>query len=141
VAIADVEISGGSGQFTATVEDPVGNPPPNIIQESDAWRVACEWSVNGLISLFPGTWRIQVLLEGLGQNAPELQQEVTVAMVPGQTTAYTTTVDFAAGSITLPATEDSFSFHITAVLTARTGTFPLPVAAMVDLGVVQIYRS
>jgi hypothetical protein len=50
-------------------------------------------------------------------------------------------VTFPAGSIVLPATEDSLSFNVNAVLTARTsGNAPLPVAALVDLGVVQIYR-
>jgi hypothetical protein len=62
-------------------------------------------------------------------------------MVANKTTPYTKQVTFPAGSIVLPATEDSLSFNVNAVLTARTsGNAPLPVAALVDLGVVQIYR-
>ena len=61
-------------------------------------------------------------------------------MVANQVTPYTRNVAFPANSINLGA-EDSMSFHVTAVLTARTAAnAPLPVAALVDLGVVQIFR-
>ena len=137
----DIDIGAGSGTFDAVLKDPQGNPagPANVIQVSDQWSVDCTWQVNGIIALFSGTWRIQVLLEGLGA-APEFQRTETVPMVANQTTPYTRSVIFPSGSINL-AGQDSLSFHVTAVLTARTGAnAPLPVAAMADLGVVQIYR-
>lgn len=134
----DVEVSGGTGTFAADLLDPAGNPPANVIQSSDPGLVRCTWSVNGLISLFSGTWRVQVLLEGLGAQAPEDERNATLQMNAGQTTPYQ--LDIPLGAIQLPATEDSFSFKVAAVLTARTSGFPLPVAAIADLGVVQIYR-
>ena len=140
----DIDVSAGKGKFTATLVDPQGatGGPVNVIQLTDQWRVDCEWSVTGLIQQMSGTWRIQVLLEGLGGVAPEQQQPTQiVAMVPGQATPYTTQVVFPGGSINLGA-EDSFSFHVIALLTARDAAGnPLPVAAMVDLGVVQVYRG
>jgi hypothetical protein len=139
----DIDIGLGAGTFDATIIDPQGNPagPASVIQASDPWRVDCTWQVSGVIALFSGTWRIQVLLEGLGGGAPEFQRTETEPMVANKTTPYTKQVTFPAGSIVLPATEDSLSFNVNAVLTARTsGNAPLPVAALVDLGVVEIYR-
>jgi hypothetical protein len=143
MAVVDIDVGAGAGTFEAVIQDPQGNPagPASVIQTSDPWSILCTWRVNGLIALFSGTWRIQALLEGFGSNAPEFEQGTTEPMVPGQTTPYTRSVDFPPGFITLPATEDSFSFAVTAVLTARTAAnAPLPVGAQVDLGVIQIYR-
>jgi hypothetical protein len=143
VAVVDIDVGAGSGTFEAIVQDPQGNPagPASVIQVSDEWSVRCTWQVQGLIALFSGIWRIQVLLEGLGSNAPEFQQELTEPMVAGQVTPYTRDVVFPANTIVLPATEDSLSFEVAAVLTTRTAAnAPLPVAGMVDLGTVQIYR-
>jgi hypothetical protein len=142
VAVVDIDVGAGAGTFEAILRDPSGNPagPASVIQVSDEWRVDCSWQVSGLIALFSGTWRIQVLLEGLGGLAPELQRTETVPMVANQTTPYTRNVVFPANTINLGA-EDSLSFQVAAVLTARTtANAPLPVAAMVDLGVVQIFR-
>ncbi len=144
MAVVDIDVGAGTGTFEAQLRDPFGNPagPASVIQASDEWRVDCRWSVNGLIALFSGTWTVQVLLEGLGGVAPEFQKQETEPMVAGKTTPYTKPVVFPPNSINL-GTQDSLSFHVTAVLTARTGATPpapLPVAAMVDLGVVQIYR-
>lgn len=143
MAVVDIDVGAGSGTFEAIIQDPQGNPagPASVIQASDEWSVRCTWQVQGLISLFSGTWRIQILLEGQGVNAPEFQQELTEPMVAGQTTPYTRDVVFPANSIALPATEDSLSFQVTAALTTRTAAnAPLPVAGTVDLGTVQIYR-
>lgn len=148
MAVVDIDVGVGSGTFQAILQDPQGNPAgsASIIQVSDAWSVRCTWEVQGVIALFSGTWRVQVLLEGLGLNAPEFQQELTPPepMVAGKTTPYPDPIRdvvFPAGSIVLPATEDSLSFHVAAVLTARTSAgAPLPVAAMVDLGIVNIFR-
>jgi hypothetical protein len=142
MAQVDIDVGLSTGTFSAELRDPQGGAggPSNVISTGDAWSVYCEWRVNGLIALFSGTWRIQVLLEGLGP-APESQRTATEPMLAGQTTPYTKSIDFPVGDITIPAGEDSLTFHVTAVLTARTGAnAPLPVAALVDLGVVQIYR-
>jgi hypothetical protein len=131
MAIVDIDVGAGTGTFEATLRDPQGNPAgtASVIQVSDPWSVECRWQVNGLIALFSGTWRIQVL-----------QRTENVPMVANQLTPYTRNVAFPPNSINLGA-EDSFSFHVTAVVTARTAAnAPLPVAALVDLGVVQIFR-
>jgi hypothetical protein len=82
------------------------------------------------------------VLEGLGGIAPEQQQPTQIVpMVPGQATPYTTQVNFPGGSINL-GTEDAFSFHVIALLTSRDGlNHPLPVAAAVDLGIIEVYRG
>ena len=142
MAVVDIDIGAGAGTFEAALRDPQGNPAgsASVIQVSDPWSVECKWQVNGLIALFSGTWRIQVLLEGMGGTAGETQRTQSVPMVANQVTPYTRSVDFPANTINLGA-EDSLSFHVTAVLTARTAAnAPLPVAALVDLGVVQIFR-
>jgi hypothetical protein len=141
MAVVDIDVGAGAGTFQAIVRDPQGNPAgsASVIQVSDPWSVECTWQISGLIALFSGTWRVQVLLEGMGGVAAEFQRTANLPMVAGQPT-YTQSVDFAPNSINLGA-EDSLSFHVTAVLTARTAAnAPLPVAAIVDLGVVQIYR-
>lgn len=142
MAVVDIDVGAGAGTFQAIVRDPQGNPAgsASVIQVSDPWNVECTWQISGLIALFSGTWRVQVLLEGMGGVAAEFQQTVNVPMVANQTTPYTQLVDFLPNTINLGA-EDSVSFHVTAVLTARTAAnAPLPVAAIVDLGLVQIYR-
>jgi hypothetical protein len=142
VAVVDIDIGAGTGTFEAILQDPQGNPAgsTSVIQVSDPWSVDCRWQVSGLIALFSGTWRIQVLLEGMGGAAAEFQRTENVPMVANQTTPYTRSVAFPANTINLGA-EDAMSFHVTAVLTARTAAnAPLPVAALVDLGVVQIFR-
>lgn len=143
MAVVDIDIGLGAGTFEATILDPAGNPAgsASVIQSTDPWSVSCRWEVSGVIALFSGTWRVQVLLEGLGAGAPEFQRTELEPMVANQTTPYTKQVTFPGGSITLPATEDSLSFNVNAVLTARTAAnAPLPVAALVDLGVIQIFR-
>ena len=71
MAIVDIDVGAGAGTFEAAIRDPQGNPAgsASVIQVSDPWSVECRWQVNGLIALFSGTWRIQVLLEGLGSAA------------------------------------------------------------------------
>lgn len=142
--VVDIDVHPGSGTFDATLKDPQGAPggPVNVIQVGDGWTVDCTWSITGLISYIPGEWRIQVLLEGMGAAA-EFQETRTEPMVPLQTTPYHKPVEFPPNYFQqYLGAEDSVSFHVTAVLTARAMPVnaPLPVAAMVDLGVVQIYR-
>jgi hypothetical protein len=142
MAVVDIDVGAGTGTFEAVIRDPQGNPAgtTSVIQVSDAWSVECRWQVNGLIALFAGTWRVQVLAEGMGGVAPEAQRTELEPMVANQTTPYTRNINFPPNSINLGG-EDSLSFHLTAVLTARTAAnAPLPVAAIVDLGVVQIFR-
>jgi hypothetical protein len=142
VAVADIDIGLGSGTFEATLLDPAGNPagPTNVIQVSDPWSVRCRYQVSGVIALFSGTWRVQVALEGIGGTAAETVKTVLTPMVAGQVTPYTTDVNFAPNEINLGG-EDSVTLHTVALLTARTSAnAPLPIASMVDLGTVQIYR-
>ena len=143
MAQVDIDVGLSTGTFKAELRDPQGDPagPASVISTGDPWSVYCEWQISGLIALFSGTWRIQVLLEGMGGVAQEFQKTATQTMVAGQTTPYTDSIGFSSGEITIPAGEDSLAFHVNAVLTARTAAnAPLPVAALVDLGVVQIYR-
>jgi hypothetical protein len=142
VAVADIDVGLGTGTFQAVLNDPQGNPlgPANVIQVSDPWSVECQWQVSGVIALFAGNWRVQVVLEGLGANAPETQKTEIEPMVAGQVTPYNRTIDFPANTVPLGG-EDSVSFKVAALLTARTAAnAPLPIASLVDLGVVQIYR-
>jgi hypothetical protein len=140
----DIDVNAGAGTFDASLVDPQGavGGPVNVIQVTDPFRVDCRWSVSGLIQQMSGTWRVQVVLEGMGGIAPEQQQPTQIVpMVPGQATPYTTQVTFPGGSINL-GTEDAFSFHVIALLTARDGlNHPLPVAAAVDLGIIEVYRG
>jgi hypothetical protein len=145
VAIVDIDVQPSTGTFDATIKDPQGAPggPFNVINYADQWSVDCEWSVLGDIAQDSGTWRVQVVLEGLGGPlAPEgIQRAGDVPMIPGQTTPYTTSVVFPAGSID-PGPDDTWAFHVAALLTNRdAANHPRPVGAMVDLGVVQIYKS
>lgn len=158
MAKVDIDLNPGSGTFEATILDPHGSPAglATVIQVSDEWSVDCKWEITGVPVTFPGTWTLQIVLEGLGAAAPEFAATETVAMTPlpnaTQTATYSRNVLFGPNQpppkrIDLPAGEDSISFQVTAVLTARmapvppaTAGAPLPMAAYVDLGVVQIYR-
>lgn len=140
----DIDVNAGAGTFDAQLVDPQGavGGPVNVIQVSDTFRVDCKWSVTGLIQQMSGTWRVQVVLEGMGGTAPEQQQPTQIIpMVPGQATDYTTQVTLTGGTINLGA-EDAFSFHVVALLTARDASnHPLPVAAVVDLGIIEVYKG
>jgi hypothetical protein len=144
VAIVDIDVQPSTGTFDATIKDPQGAPggPFNVINYADEWRVDCEWSVAGDIAQDSGTWRVQVALEGLGGPlAPEgTLRAADEPMIPGQT-SYATKVVFPARLID-PGPDDTWAFHVAALLTNRdAANNPRPVGAMVDLGVVQIYKS
>ena len=140
----EVQIPPSTGTLAATIVDS-GGAPMSIIQTEDQWQVDFSLDLAGPIWQFlPGTLRFQVALESIGSSPLEFEQSTTVPLAPPSPTpvTYTASVVFPASSINL-GTEDSVSFKVVALLTARgvnPPNAPLPVAGMIDLGVVQVYR-
>lgn len=134
-------VTGAPGSLTAVVVDPSGNVlgPPAQIEVTNAWRVDFTWTMGGLVPFLSGNWDLQVVLEGMGGNAPEFEMGTTTPIVSGQTSYGPVSVNFPASSVTL-GTEDSFTFHSIALLTARDATGKLiPIGGYADLGIVQIF--
>jgi hypothetical protein len=142
-------ISGGD--FTATVLDPGSGTPTTVIRTEDAWAVSAEWYLEGpIVSILNGSWRLQVALESIGNQGTEMvSPPVFVAygsgtlsgVYPNQKMSFTSAVNFPAGTPPLAGAPD-VAYHVSAMLTYLTpASTPGPFAAVIDLGLVQIFDS
>lgn len=78
-----------TGTLTAAVQDPNGVAPISIIRLPNAWAVKVDWTLEGsLVNMFAGTWRVTVVLEGMGN----LFEDVVA----------TTDIDIATGGAQIP---------------------------------------
>jgi hypothetical protein len=149
----DIPPVGITGQFEANVIDPSGNVPTNVIRITDVWRVDCSWYIDGLLaSSLGGQWRLQVVLEGLGSALegetvvtapPPIANWPTAPNLDGRTgpgNPYTHSFSFGPGVPGLggqPSVLGNVGVALTYIDAANT---PGPIAAFVDLGVVQFFE-
>jgi hypothetical protein len=128
------------GTLSATIVDVASNAPSNVIPQDKEWRIDCVWFLNAAGVVVGGNWGLQAVIEGLG-TAPEFQTPRLVVPIDGR--VFPSTYN---QSITFPppqdiGTEDAALFKVGVALTYRTpaGT-PGPLAAFLDLGVVEIFK-
>jgi hypothetical protein len=102
MATTDINIGAPiTGLFTATLVDVAGNPPTDVIQVGDAFRIDCNWSITGgLASSIGGQWYVQAAFEALGGGAEFRSSEIAVVL-DGRTGAgnpYTASLAFPGGA-------------------------------------------
>lgn len=153
MAVVDIPVLPLNGRFQAEVIDPVGDAPTNVIRISDPWRVDCSWWLGGpLASVIGGQWRLQVVLEGLG-SAVEGETPVTA---PAPSAAWPTAPNLDGRTGPANPYEHSFQFgpgfpglggqpsvlvNVGVALTyLDAAANPGPIAAFLDLGVVQFFQ-
>jgi hypothetical protein len=132
-----------SGDFTAEVRDPGSGAPTQVIRTEDAWSVYTEWNVKG-----PAVAILDDRLEGdLGVEmvTPAVLVPYSTGSLsgvyPNEKMSFSASVPFAAGTPPLGGQPD-VPYHVTALLTFITpGATPGPFAAVVDLGLIQIFDS
>jgi hypothetical protein len=140
-----------SGDFTAEVRDPGSGAPTQVIRTEDAWSVYTEWNVKGpAVAILDGTWRLQVALESIGNLGVEMVTPAVLVpystgslsgVYPNEKMSFSASVPFAAGTPPLGGQPD-VPYHVSALLTFITpGATPGPFAAVVDLGLIQIFDS
>lgn len=140
-----------SGSFTANVVDPGSGNPTSVIRTEDAWSVSAEWSLQGpVVAILGGTWRLQVALESIGNQGVEMVSPQTLVnyasgtltgVAPNQTMSFSASVNFPPGTPSIAGAPD-VAYHVSALLTYITpANAPGPFAAVVDLGLVQIFDS
>ena len=140
-----------SGDFTANVLDPFSGNPTNVIRTEDAWSVKADWYLEGpIVAILNGRWRLQVALESIGNQGTEMVAPAVLVpygagtptgTYPNQRMSFSASVNFPAGTPPLAGAPD-VAYHCSAMLTYLTpaGT-PGPFAAVIDLGLVQIFDS
>ena len=60
-----------SGSFEAEIVEVGPNvvAPTTVIRTDETWKIACEWSLDGLLApALDGTWSVQAVVEGLGAS-------------------------------------------------------------------------
>lgn len=140
-----------AGEFTAVVQDPGSGNPTSVIRTEDPWSVQADWYVEGpVVAILDGRWRLQVALESIGDQGVEMVAPPVFVdylsgtlsgVYPNQRMSFSASVAFPPGTPTLGGAPD-VAYHATALLTYLTpaGT-PGPFAAVVDLGIIQIFDS
>jgi hypothetical protein len=146
--VMDIPPVGVSGQFQADLVDPQGNVPTNVFRTGDQLGVDCSWFLQGaLASSLGGSWRAQLTLEGLGTAI-----EITFPAAPpnpgpavldgrtGQANPYRHRIREPLSTAMLGG-QPSVLAKVGIALTYRdAANTPGPIAAFVDLGVVQIFE-
>jgi hypothetical protein len=140
-----------NGTFTANIVEVGPGPvaPKEVIRTDEVWKIACEWSLNGLLApALDGTWALQAVVEGLGAaveitRAPE-SVPLTAAPPLPLPRNYAHDIVFNPGSVNLGG-QPSVMARVGVALTYRfppaAGGHPGPIATFLELGVVQIYQA
>ena len=140
-----------SGSFAADILDPVSGNPTRVIRTEDAWSVRAEWSLQGpVVAILGGRWRLQVALESIGNQGVEMVSPPVLVnyasgsltgVAPNETMSFAASVNFAAGTPSIAGAPD-VAYHVSALLTYITpANSPGPFAAVVDLGLIQVFDS
>ena len=140
-----------SGDFTANVLDPGSGTPTNVIRTEDPWAVHAEWYLEGpIVPILNGRWRLQVALESIGNQGTEMVAPAVLVdyssgtlsgVYPNQRMSFHAHVNFPAGTPPIGGAADVV-YHCSAMLTYLTpANTPGPFAAVIDLGLVQIFDS
>lgn len=140
-----------SGSFEAEIVEVGPNvvAPTTVIRTDQTWKIACEWSLDGLLApALDGTWSVQAVVEGLGTaveitRAPQ-QVPLNAAAPFPLPRNYALDVVFAPGSVNLGG-QPSVMARVGVALTYRfpvgIGGQPGPIATFLELGAIQIYQG
>jgi hypothetical protein len=149
--IIELPVGVFNGTFSANVVEVGPGPvaPKEVIRTDETWKIACQWSLNGLLApALDGTWAVQAVVEGLGASveitrAPESVPLSAAAPLPLPRN-YQHDIVFAPGSVALGG-QPSVMARVGVALTYRfppaAGGTPGPIATFLELGVVQIYQG
>ena len=132
-------------RLTASVRDPAGGPPINVIRRTDPWRVRCEWYIDGPgAGAVTGKWRLALLGEGQGPAIEFEQPAPTLIALDGRTgpaNPYVFAFHLAPGAIGLLGRPQAV-LDLTVALTYVSGTgTPGSLAAFTDLDKVLVFRD
>jgi hypothetical protein len=131
------------GRIEATVLDPNGVSPYNIIQIDDDWTVRIKWAIEGsLKSMICGTWCVHVHLESIGKgpelSLPDPYREIEVPLDPCGNGEYY--YDFLVRKGQITADYCSTPYKVVATVTYKNPCHkPGPMAGFVEFGVLQFY--
>lgn len=144
--MAQIEILGPqiTGELNARIVEVPANAPTNVIPSTSAWRIECEWFLAPPGAVVGGSWRLQAFLEGQG-TGPESETAPIVVPIDGRVTppgpSYRRNIEFPAPQA-LPGGVDQVIYRVSVALTYRTlQNRPGPFAALLDLGMLQIFRN
>jgi hypothetical protein len=132
-------------RLTASVRDPAGGPPINVIRRTDPWRVRCEWYIDGPgAGALTGKWRLALLGEGQGPGLEFEQPAPALIALDGRTgpaNPYVFAFHLAPGAIDLLGRPQAV-LDLTVALTYVSGTgAPGSLAAFTDLDKVLVFRD
>ena len=132
-------------ELVASVRDPAGGPPINVIRRTDPWRVRCEWYIDGPgAGVLAGKWRLALLGEGQGPGIEFEQPAPTLIALDGRTgpaNPYVFAFQLAPGAINLLGRPQAV-LDLTVALTHVSGTgTPGSIAAFADLEQVLVFRN
>jgi hypothetical protein len=139
------------GAFEAKIYDPT-NDLSSIITDTQTFSVECNWYLEGGgVAALAGasTWELQVVFESLGAGPDGLQQAVPFSQtfvapndpVHPNRANYSGTVPFPVGTLPLGGANQPRAYHLTALLTSKTGGNPAFFAASYDLGIIQVVNA
>lgn len=134
-----------SGEFSAVIVEVPANAPTNVIPSSSAWRIDCSWFLAPPGNIVGGSWRLQAVVEGLGKAVEFETAPITVA-IDGRVTPpgpdYQQSILFPGPQAALIGAQDSVLLKVGVALTYRTpANVPGPLAAFLELGVLQIFKN
>lgn len=148
---------GVTGTIAAVAANGLGaldiTPSENIIRTDQPWEVRIRWTVSGLVvPAMAGDFHVTVYLEALGPGTDEdlpnvagpdeLVVAFTSGSLSGLTRSFDRTINFAAGTPSLPASirQQSYKMIVAVTYTETDGT-PGPIAAFSEGPIVQFYRA
>lgn len=146
--MAEIEFAAPNitGTLKGTIVEIPTNAPGNVIPSTSSWRVDTSWFLTPPGKIVGGTWRVQVIVEGLG-SAPEGETVQQVVAIDGRTTPpgpdYTSSFTFSpAQNNALLQGKDSVLLQVTVALTYRAPNGSAgPFAAFLDLGLVELFKN
>jgi hypothetical protein len=145
MATVDIGPLAVNGQLNATVVDPVGDAPTNVIRRSDPFEVRCEWFVDGpLAPALGGKWRVELLGEGQGPAIEfELPGPALIALDgrTGPGSPYTSVFSIPANSVNLLGRPQAVVDLTVALTYIDVANQPGPIAAFVDLDKVMVFED
>lgn len=131
-----------TGELSAVIVEAPSNAPTNVIPSTSDFRIECTWHLQPPGSIVGGTWRLQAIVEGLGTA---LETETVPINIPidGRVfpQVYTQNILFPSPQTAVGA-QDAVLLKMGVALTYRTlQNNPGPLAAFLDLGVLQIFKN
>lgn len=132
-------------KLVASVRDPAGGPPINVIRRTDPWLVRCEWYIDGPgAGALAGRWRLALLGEGQGPGIEFEQLAPALIALDGRTgpgNPYVFAFQLSPGAIDLLGRPQAV-LDLTVALTHVTASgAPGSLAAFADLDKVLVFKD